>query len=136
MPDPSASYFCGACGERASTVTLVSAGRRDPGPFPADAPPGIDMVGSAQPSVSINGGPVSISVWTEALQPDAVAGALASGDAALLSAIDSEFAPFWCPKCGLAYCRDHWVVITRYDDGFFDCIDGTCPRGHTRTLED
>jgi len=136
MPDPSATYFCGACGKRASTVTLVSAGRPDPRSGPADARPRIDMLGSAQQRISIDGGPVSFSIWTVALQPNAVTDALASGDAARLFVLDSEFAPFWCPTCGLAYCEDHWLVDTKYDEGFFDCIDGTCPRGHTRTLED
>lgn len=25
---------------------------------------------------------------------------------------------------------------TRFDEGFFDCIEGTCPKGHRQTLMD
>jgi predicted RNA-binding Zn-ribbon protein involved in translation (DUF1610 family) len=67
---------------------------------------------------------------------DAVAKALDTGDAGALYAIDEEFAPFWCPKCGASYCREHYRSYEVYDDGFFDCINGICPRGHERMLAD
>jgi hypothetical protein len=137
MADQSATYLCGACGQRAATVTLVPQGEPDPRltPEPAGAPPGISMGLARYTSVSIDGGPVSFTVGVMTM-PDAVVGALASGDAGRLYAIDSEFAPFWCPACHSSYCRDHWRTTELYDDGFFDCIKGRCPNGHERTLVD
>ena len=63
-----------------------------------------------------------------------VRGALA--DSAALYSIDSELAPWWCPRCKRTYCGSHWLQETLFDDGFYDCTDGTCPQGHTRTLWD
>jgi hypothetical protein len=65
-----------------------------------------------------------------------VAQALDTGDGAVLFAIDQEYAPFWCPRCAAAYCREHYRSFTVYDEGFFDCIRGVCPKGHERTLVD
>jgi hypothetical protein len=47
-----------------------------------------------------------------------------------------ELAPFWCPACQLTYCGDHWQQQTKFDDGFFDEIVGTCSQGHRRQLWD
>ena len=63
-----------------------------------------------------------------------VRGALADTEA--LYTIDSELAPWWCPRCERIYCGSHWRQRTRFDDWFYDCTDGTCPQGHTRTLWD
>jgi hypothetical protein len=136
----SATYLCGACGAVASTVTLVPPGEPDPrlGPEPPGVPPGVGTIfGSILPGVaqvSIDGGPISVTLATRG--PEKVATALASGSAAALFAIDEEFAPFWCPDCRASYCRAHYRTTTLYDDGFFDCIRGVCPKGHARTLED
>jgi len=34
------------------------------------------------------------------------------------------------------WINGHIVIVAVYDDGFFDCIRGRCPKGHERTLED
>ena len=132
----SASYLCAVCGEVASTVTLVATGQPDPRltPEPPGVPPGVSMILADHASLSIAGGPVSVTVGP--VPVEAVAAALATGRASALFEIDSELAPFWCPRCRAAYCRDHYRTETLYDDGFFDCIRGTCPKGHQRTLED
>jgi hypothetical protein len=136
----SATYLCGACGLVASTVTLVSPGQPDPRLTPEG--PGVHpgsstLLGSIFPrwaSLSIDGGPVSITIAP--VPADEVAAALVAGDAAALFAVDSELAPFWCPACGASYCREHYRSFDVYDEGFFDCIRGVCPKGHERTLED
>jgi hypothetical protein len=136
----SATYSCGECGGVASTVTLVMPGRPDPRltPEPPGVPPGVGSVFSDvfphDGQLSIDGGPVSITIGPVPI--DAVAAALVSGDPAALFAIDSELAPFWCPACRASYCRDHYATVTLYDEGYFECIRGTCPAGHVRTLED
>ena len=136
----SATYLCGACGAVASRVTLVAPGQPDPRltPEPPGVPPGVGTLfsslfpGDAQ--LSIDGGPVTI---THGFVPaDRVAVALGTGDAAALFAIDREYAPFWCPRCGSSYCRDHYRAWAVYDDGFFDCYRGVCPEGHERMLSD
>ena len=136
----STTYRCGACGEIASTVALVEAGQPDPG-LAGDRPgfpPGLaTLFASIAPDhaqISIAGGPISMS---HGLVPRAqVAVALESGDPAALFAIDSEYAPFWCPVCRLSYCREHYRTSTFFDEGFFDYIAGMCPQGHERKLED
>jgi hypothetical protein len=42
----------------------------------------------------------------------------------------------WCPQCALTYCRTHYNVREAWDEGFYDCSRGTCPRGHSRTIDD
>lgn len=136
----SVTYPCASCPNPASTVTLVGRGQPDPNLTPA--PPGLpDGVGSIFSTVlpdagmlSIKGGPVSVSLGPVDL--DRVAAALATNDPAELFAIDFELAPFWCPKCAASYCGDHYRAITLYDEGYFDCIRGTCPAGHERMLMD
>ena len=62
--------------------------------------------------------------------------ALRQHDVKALRAVDSDFAPFWCFKCEKSYCGALWRTTTRYDADFFDCIEGTCPKGHRQTLMD
>lgn len=53
-----------------------------------------------------------------------------------LYAIDSDFVPFWCPRCPASYCSRHWETWDLFDDGFFDEKRGRCPKGHERKLID
>jgi hypothetical protein len=86
--------------------------------------------------ITIKGGPVSVTIGLESNQIASVASALEQHDVAALFAIDREFAPFWCPDCEAAYCAIHYRHWDVYDDGFFDCVRGVCPRGHERMLMD
>jgi len=121
--NPTATFPCGVCGSVASTVTLVAPGRPDPR---------LGTVLARGAQLSIDGGPVSITL---ALVPaERVASALESGDAGALFALDPDYAPFWCPRCKLAYCRDHYEAKQVYVAGFPTSVRGVCPRGHKRTL--
>ena len=42
----------------------------------------------------------------------------------------------YCPKCDKIYCWDHYNPVQEFDDGFYDCTYGTCPKGHTRMIDD
>ncbi len=53
-----------------------------------------------------------------------------------LYALDPELAPFYCPECRRAYCKDHWQTLNVFDGDALDAIRGTCPRGHERMLDD
>ncbi len=42
----------------------------------------------------------------------------------------------YCPECDAVYCREHYHANEEWDDGFYDCTTGTCPRGHHRIIDD
>jgi hypothetical protein len=134
----SAQFFCGKCGKKAATVTLLLPGQPDPRltPEPKGAPPGISKLGSEFARLSIDGGPASGTTMVVAANAQSVAAALLAESASALYEINYEFAPFWCPSCQCSYCREHYAAIPTFDDGFFDAIYGTCPQGHRRKLDD
>ena len=70
---------------------------------------------------------------------DRLAAALRAADAEALMAIDADYAPFWCPTCAVAYCRDHletWIVFDDETPGWYDHTMGRCPAGHERMIDD
>ncbi len=42
----------------------------------------------------------------------------------------------YCPECDKLYCWEHYNVKEEYDDGFYDCTYGECPKGHKRMIDD
>ena len=133
----SASWPCAACGNVAAAVTLLPAGEPDPG-FSltrdrASASGGDVMQGYDR--LAVVGGPVGVTLGV-GLDLPAITDALSRGDARALFELDREFAPFWCPDCGACYCGEHYTHWDVWDDGFFDCVRGQCPRGHQRMLMD
>jgi len=42
----------------------------------------------------------------------------------------------YCPKCGKIYCKRHYRTREEYDEGYYDCTYGTCPKGHKRIIHD
>lgn len=50
--------------------------------------------------------------------------------------LNREFVLGYCIKCDKTYCSDHWLIMPIYDEGFFDYLEGTCPKGHTQIIED
>ena len=42
----------------------------------------------------------------------------------------------YCPECDAIYCATHYNASQEFEDGFYDCTMGTCPRGHQRMLDD
>jgi hypothetical protein len=61
---------------------------------------------------------------------------LAARDIVAVYELNRLWMPCYCPTCDAIYCRDHWATETLFDEGFYDCIRGTCPSGHTRTVDD
>jgi len=54
-----------------------------------------------------------------------------------LSREDSDLFAFVCRPCAVAYCAKCWNIgPPEFDDGFYDCTRGACPKGHTQTLDD
>ena len=42
----------------------------------------------------------------------------------------------YCPECDKIYCWEHYNAWEEYDDGFYDCTYGVCPKGHRRMIDD
>jgi hypothetical protein len=135
-----ATFTCAACGGRAATLWLVLPGEADPPQAALDTggPPVMDgLVASAMPGACrliVHGGPAPV-VIAPVPRYQATA-ALLAADGASLFEVDHELAPFWCPACAACYCATHYRAETLYDDGFVDGIRATCPRGHTRLVQD
>ncbi len=43
---------------------------------------------------------------------------------------------FFCPECNQIYCRAHYSVREKFDQGFYDYATGACPKGHERSIAD
>jgi len=123
MAGESASFYCALCNNVAGTVALL----------PPNHPDGLsketatiflkDFIGTEKVVVALKGS-------------QAVKAALERADAAALYQVEHLWAPFYCPTCACVYCRKHWVIVPEYDEGYFDCSYGTCPKGHRRMAED
>jgi hypothetical protein len=122
----------------AATVYFLPPFAKDPRlvPEPADVPRGAAAIGHESSRISIADGPAPVTITLARDWAAEAIAALQEHDVKKLRRIDSEFAPFWCFRCEKSYCRTHWRTATRYDEGFFDCIEGTCPKGHRQTLMD
>jgi len=135
-----ARFTCAACRGQAATLWLVLPGEADPAQaaIALGGPPVMDgLVASAMPGACrliIHGGPAPMVVAP--VPRYEVTGALLAADAASLFSVDPELAPFWCPACAASYCAAHYLAETLYDEGFMDGIRATCPRGHTRLVQD
>jgi|SRR5215510_11745578 len=122
-PLAKATFDCALCNGLAGTIELL----------PPRHPEGLskdeatiflrDFIGTEKVVVTPEGRP-------------RVEAALIQADAAALFQVERLWAPFYCPACACVYCRKHWVIVPEYDDGFFDCSYGTCPKGHRRLTED
>jgi hypothetical protein len=130
--EASASFRCGACGEVAAVVRAVPAQRTvDMGPPLGPQVPDRDGVvvdyffGTAWKRAD----PATFADVREILSGEAP-------DPAALRRIDWELAPFYCPECGQNYCRADWRTCVSFDQGFYDCTMGTCPRGHEHMVDD
>ncbi|MHA1489963.1 MAG: hypothetical protein ACTSRI_09935 [Promethearchaeota archaeon] len=49
---------------------------------------------------------------------------------------DVEGLDAYCPECDKIYCRVHYNAREEFDEGFYDCTYGTCPKGHERIIDD
>ena len=42
----------------------------------------------------------------------------------------------YCPECDKIYCWNHYKLEEEWDEGFYDCTYGECPKGHRRMIDD
>ena len=60
-----------------------------------------------------------------------------SADFASARGADADFVAFHCRACNRSYCDRCWRIgPPEFDDGFYDCTNGTCPEGHEQTVDD
>jgi predicted RNA-binding Zn-ribbon protein involved in translation (DUF1610 family) len=125
-----ASFRCAACGEMAAVVkvarTGASAGMGSPLGCETYDRDGIVVdyfLGTAWKSAS-------------AATLDAVLQIVSSQapDPVTLRRIGWELASFYCPDCGLNYCRADWNAYVLVDDDFYDYTMGICPGGHRHMI--
>jgi predicted RNA-binding Zn-ribbon protein involved in translation (DUF1610 family) len=70
---------------------------------------------------------------------DAVAALIEQGNADPVTIREIAWAlwdvtAFYCPECGLNYCRLDWDMHFAVNAESHDCIIGTCPKGHPHLL--
>ena len=123
MASDSASFYCVLCKNLAGSVELLPPGHPDGLSKKTGTIFLKDFIGTEKVVVTPEG--------SRALQA-----ALAAADPAALYKVERLWAPFYCPECASVYCRNHWVIVPEYDEGFFDCSYGTCPSGHRRMTEE
>lgn len=109
-----ARFTCALCGEPAGGIRAE------------DDPPRIRIVRDGR------------TAW---IGPDHLAAfrAAAASGARALYRLDLEYTPTYCPDCDAVYCAAHWRTWLEFDPdepSWLDCTRGTCPKGHTRMIED
>ena len=130
--EAAASFRCAACGEMAAVVKAIPAGGT------ADMGPPLGRQSQDRDGIMVDyfGG----TAWKrfEAPAYQAVRDILSgeAPDPAALRRIDWELAPFYCPDCAQNYCRADWRTYVVFDEGFYDCTMGRCPRGHEHMIDD
>ena len=62
---------------------------------------------------------------------------LERNDYAAVRQQDIDFSAFVCRLCNRPYCESCWDIgEPEFDEGFYDCTRGICPRGHTQMVDD
>lgn len=137
MTCPRIDVTCAICGRRAATVELLLPGAVHPR---ASSTAVWDLGiygGHGSRGSFILDGTVGKATWVlDADQLEQLQDIFQRGTWRALHDIDPEWLSSYCPACDLNYCSDHWRTIVEFDDDFYDCTRGTCPRGHSRILAD
>lgn len=127
-----ASFRCAACGELAAVVKVARAG------ITVDMGPPLGCESYDHDTIVVDYFFGTASRFADTATLDAVQEIVSSDtpDPVALRRIDPELAPFFCPDCGLNYCRADWDTFPVFDEGFYDCTTGICPSGHRHTVDD
>ncbi len=127
-----AAFRCAECGEVAGVIRLVPAGQS------ANLGPPLGYRDQSADGVSLDGFLGTSWMAVDPRSRDDITALVASPqpDAALLHAMDWELAPFYCRTCELNYCVADWSREQLFDEGFYDCTVGHCPRGHRQMIDD
>lgn len=108
------------CGDAAATLSL------------SPEPP-------QHPALSISGFMGHSTEYLNETSFRALQTALQHQDSAAIYRLNSLWLPCYCPECQTHYCRQHWTLITQFDDdfpGWYDCTYGICPQHHQRLIDD
>lgn len=125
-------FTCASCGRVAATLAVHEAGAQiDGGPLPDHG----RLTWSP-------GGPSFVLDFlgiVSGLLPAELIGMLIgaeSADPLEIARIDGDLGGFCCRACERNYCADCWSAWIEFDESFYDCTRGQCPRGHVQTLDD
>lgn len=138
------TFLCDACGKPAIQLMLLPAGV--PHPRSGSKEMGDLAVADSfrksdagKPALVVEGFLSSMRWPLDDLRFADVKAAIEEDNSEALSRLDPEYLQCYCRDCSVNYCRDHWSAIVKMAEdypGFYDCTDGTCPRGHSKTLDD
>lgn len=120
----SVSLLCARCGRPAAIFTLYAAGMRQGIGRDSDRLVRTGFMGE----VTKFGGLDSLSQLLAALQ---------QRDYAAARQHDPDFIALHCWECDKDYCEQCWDIgPMEFDEGFYDCTNGTCPEGHEQMVDD
>lgn len=125
------TFRCGACNEVAAIASYVPRGGTSSDPI-------MDAAFDESDRLAITGFGGSLGKTLDN-RATAVRDALQHSSARQLYDIHFLWAPFYCAECHESYCWTCWnprVVMDDEDPGWYDCTDGTCPKGHERKIDD
>lgn len=130
--DGSFTFTCASCGRPAATLEVIDEERQiDGGPMPGGHrltwKPGTPSFRLEFVNVCTGEAPAGLVELVSGV--DVV-------DPLVVRRLDWELAAFCCVSCRLNYCPTCWTTWAEFDDGFFDCMRGRCPRGHEQMLAD
>lgn len=112
-------FVCSICGSAANLVQVLAIGKN------------INIIGSGYlGKVEFN--------HSQKDMPSLI-GVIMSGDPKVVHDYDLEFVPCYRPTCDALYCEGHWHHCVKFDEAelwWRDLVQGICPHGHRRMLED
>ncbi len=127
-----ASFRCAARGEMAGVVKVARAGAT------VDMRPALGRQTYDRDAIIVDYFLGTVAKFADAATMDAAREIIGGDepDPIALRRVDWELAPFFCPDCGLNYCSADWDTCPVFDEGFYDCTIGICPRDHHHTVDD
>lgn len=133
-----ASWYCAACGRWAMRVMALAAAGLEHSRIPrVFAKPGSVLSESGVGQIAIT--PLAFERYNRDGDKPTIVELIRRADVAALYQVDLELVPLWCPQCAAVYCRDEWTMWDVWADdysGWHEGIQGRCPRGHQRMIED
>ncbi len=131
-----ATFYCANCGKAALVLTLVPAGKTHPKSKSKEKGDVFIYDKSEKPFCIIENDLFKSRVNLKEADLKTFAILLSLEDSIGLYQMNKALLPTFCPQCSKYYCGEHWNVNILFDDGYFDCANGTCPEGHKKTIED